>query len=234
MIVMLPSFDTRVAAKQIEELHDIKKCGASFNYHYDLDYGWITHNIGKVDRTDNILDAGCGEGAIQFYYAKRCNLFSIDRDDYGAKINDIAMELDTDPFFLSFDRVDIMNYEQAIEYNCIYAASSLEHNEFDGIIKVINRLCNWIIPGGRFYITMMYGPKEGNVSLLNGFMDYCLNDVAIKRLLNNLDATVKLIGNKAYLNQDFDCEFAIFRNRYGDMVKREFVPLGIGLEKCSV
>jgi len=232
MIELLTSFDTGLVKKELVELNDIVQYGASLNYHYDLDYGWIIHNIGKVKSETCIMDAGCGEGAIQFYYAKRCNVFSIDRDDYGSKINNVVMSLESSTVFLSFDRVDILNYEQSVYYDYIYAASSLEHNDFNGIIKVVNKLCKWLDNGGKFYMTMMYGPKEGNVSILNGYIDYCLNDEAIDRLLNNLDARVQLIGEKKYLEQDFNTEYAKFKERYPGRVKREFVPLGIGLQKC--
>jgi SAM-dependent methyltransferase len=233
MIKLLGSHDTSGFLIELTELRSIAKVGASMNYHYDIDYSWILQNLSDYTKESEILDVGCGGGALQFYLSRRCNVFSIDRDDYSTRIYKIIDRL-RENNSLTFYHGDILNYdflEQKFDY--IICASSLEHNKFETIVEIINKLGTLLKQNGKLLITMMYGNIFGNISLMRGFIDLCLNEEGVNKLISELHE-VSLIGEKKYLKQDFAKELSIFKFLYKGIDDcKEFVPLGIGLKNAK-
>lgn len=117
--------------------------------HYIIDYSWIMSNLPPPNKNIRILDAGCGEGALQFWCHDLYDTYSADRIDYISRIYEknssirfCHTSLNDTPFDSNF-------------FDYIISCSALEHNIPTSIPYIMEELRRILRPGGKIIFTIL-------------------------------------------------------------------------------
>ena len=188
------------------------------NEHYILDYPWIINKLPNPDKNIKILDAGCGEGALQFWCQDKYDTYSVDRIDYAKELRKKTPDIN-----FIYAELNRLPFEDNM-FDCIVSCSALEHNipcEVKGVMKELARVLK---PGGRLIFTIVSRAEvlfnSGDWWAYNGDGVRMFFLIPELKLFSDLDTTTKF--------QE------IYYTKFIPMFKTQpypYNPLGIVMEK---
>lgn len=186
--------------EEVKEKYDAHRYGS-----YVFDYPFIVSHLNVPPA--NIIDFGCGFGALDFYLAEKgYEVWAVDRDD-------TRWFMEQHPS-IHFIHADLSGGLLRIEDGCwdyVIAASSIEHNEPGAMKRMFELALRLLKPEGKFIATLVAYPVAG---WRHGA--YCLNEETIEMVF----------GMKVDFSQ-FDPLFKKFQKRFN----YPYLPFGIVVEK---
>lgn len=126
----------------------------------------------NLEKTDIVLDAGCGYSALKFALAKRCKkVYGIDLSIPSLReARHMCAELELENVELMY--ADISTFKTDLLFDKIFCISVLEHGlDSDSILNCITNMKSLLKPGGSLIISL---------------------DLALDRLIENFNIDVRL------------------------------------------
>lgn len=152
----------------ILKLHSDDRAKRFLASHYVWDYSFILSQIKDLPPGAVIMDAGGGHGALQFLLARKHEVWNTDRNDYAEEIAELRQITGTEVNFVQGE-LGQTKFENDF-FDCIISCSTLEHNPFEELKKVVTELDRILKPGGKLVMTLVGWYQD------MGYRQYIEND----------------------------------------------------------
>lgn len=133
--------------------------------------------LARLPKYATVLDVGCGSGRDSLAFLRAgCTVTAIDGSE---ALCAYASRLLGQPVLCT----TFENFQPTRSYDGIWACASLLHLEWQPLIRVMQVLSDFLIPGGCFYASFKYGDKS---ELRNGRFFTDMTEARFQELLSHL------------------------------------------------
>lgn len=143
-----------------------------------VDFTKVQHKfIDKLEKSDYILDFGCGSGRDTKYFID--NGFKVDAIDGSEELCKLA----SDYTGINVKHMYFQQLSDIDKYNGIWACSSILHLKYEELIRVIEKMNLALKQNGIIYTSFKYGDFEGE---RNGRYFTDMTEIFFKKLIENI------------------------------------------------